>query len=140
MRVSPGKYVDASMDHFSKMFTNQADVTVKWVGDTSKTSVTKNGPNRFYSMLGQSFVNNTVFKADQFHFHAGSEHTIEGERQDLEMHTVNFPEEIGGSAVASALGVFFSVSNYDKSVTDKEVAIIDGFFDSLKWEVTSSDP
>ena len=58
----------------------------------------------------------------QFHFHAASEHTIDGVRQDFEMKTVHYPN--GATAVdepflATELAVMFSVENYDKSVTDE---------------------
>lgn len=67
--------------------------------------------------------------------HAGSEHTIDGERFDLEMHTVHFPSgDAGNGFIASAMGLIFSVDNYDRSVTDDQISIIDNFFDSMRWD------
>ena len=74
--------------------------------------------------------------------HAGSEHTIDGERFDLEMHTVHLKagqdspalEDAGNGFIASAVGLIFSVDNYDRSVTDDEIEIIDKFFDSMQWD------
>lgn len=83
------------------------------------------------------------FGANQFHFHAQSEHTINGKRYDMEMHTVHFPE---GDArrrleekatttdvkiIASAVGLMFDRYNYDKSITADERLIVDQFFDSM---------
>jgi len=71
--------------------------------------------------------------------HAGSEHTIDGERFDLEMHTVHFPADVEPGTlvdgyIASAMGLIFSVDNYDWSVTDEQREIIDRFFDNMQWE------
>ena len=32
------------------------------------------------------------------------------------------------------MGLIFSVDNYDRSVTDDEIEIIDKFFDSMQWD------
>jgi len=60
---------------------------------------------------------NKKFQSVQFHFHAGSEHTIDGKRFDLEMHTVHYPPKVETAAIAAALGIIFDTKNYDKSVT-----------------------
>jgi len=42
------------------------------------------------------------FNGIQFHFHAGSEHTIDGKRHDFEMHTVHYtPATAAGESFAS---------------------------------------
>lgn len=38
------------------------------------------------------------------------------------------------------MGLFFSVNDYTKTVTPAQEAIIDEFFDSLKWSVTDKNP
>lgn len=47
-----------------------------------------------------------TFEGAQFHFHSPSEHTIDGELMDLEVHVVNFFKS-GEESVASVFGVFF---------------------------------
>lgn len=54
----------------------------------------------------------------QFHFHAGSEHTVDGERYDLEMHTVHVADDAAGGFGNAALGIIFSVDKFSDSVTD----------------------
>jgi hypothetical protein len=62
------------------------------------------------------------------------------------MHTVHYPWNKDDPAVkrtgfiAAAMGLMFSVSDFDSSVTDDQVKIIDNFFDSLKWDITKSSP
>jgi len=76
------------------------------------------------------------FSSAQFHFHAKSEHTIDGKRYDFEMHTVHFPDKAQGNdytIVASALGLMFDVDDYDPSITPAEKQVINSFFDSLNF-------
>ena len=94
-------------------------------------------PNYFVSQLAaEVFGADTKFVGQQFHFHAGSEHTIDDERYDLEMHTVHYPEETKEGFFAAALGIVFSAD--EEKVTAKlswaEERIIDTFFDSLQFD------
>jgi carbonic anhydrase len=81
---------------------------------------------------------------EQFHFHSGSEHTINGERFDLEMMSVLSPLKNGTyqyshtSAVEGAISILFSVDSYTVDFSPRQQSIIDNFFDQLKWEDTSS--
>ena len=81
----------------------------------------------------ESLKANKKFQSVQFHFHAGSEHTIDGQRYDLEMHTVHYPPKADNGFIAAALGIIFDTKNYDKSVTPEQVDVIDRFFESMKW-------
>ena len=80
------------------------------------------------------------WEGQQFHFHAGSEHTVNGARQDLEMHTV-FHEVLPGQAsdkpdakfVAAAVGIMFSVNDYNVKLSKAEQLLIDTFFETLDW-------
>ena len=61
------------------------------------------------------------------------------------MHTVHFPNpnneaNTKNGFIAAAMGLFFSVNDYTKTVTPAQEAIIDEFFDSLQWTVTDSNP
>ena len=76
------------------------------------------------------------FNAAQFHFHASSEHTINGKRYDFEMHTVHMPDADSKAGdknkiIASATGLIFDTENYDTSISAEDRKIIDKFFDSL---------
>lgn len=63
-----------------------------------------NGPDRFTGV--------------QFHFHHGSEHTIDGKRHDLEMHTVHTPNEERGQIKYAAVGIMFSVNDYNVDINE----------------------
>ena len=76
-------------------------------------------------------VADNKFNAIQFHFHAESEHTINGKRFDFEMHAVHLANTTKNGIIASAMGVIFDFDDFDKSVTPEQVVIIDRFFDSL---------
>jgi len=83
------------LDRFSKVYTDQTDkIKVYWNGHTSTVKLDKDGMDiqSFYSHIADTTYNTIQrFNGVQFHFHAGSEHTVEGVRQDLEMHTVHLP-------------------------------------------------
>lgn len=128
------------------------NVNIKWVGDTSKVVVADNADvsaaagttSFFYSDFGNTIGLNslggpTSYGANQFHFHTGSEHTIDNVRHDLEMHTVHFPKAAKNGIIAAAMGIFFSVDLYDPKVTDAERAVIDEFFASLNWDADTKD-
>lgn len=84
-------------------------------------------------MFGKNvFGTSLQFNAAQFHFHLASEHTINGRRFDLEMHTVHFPNTESPDIVASALGIIFDTKRYDKKVSADTIEIIDRFFDSMQ--------
>lgn len=56
------------------------------------------------------------------------------------MHTVHLVQSglAGNGFAAAALGIIFDTTNYDKSVTAAEVAVIDKFFENLDF--ASNDP
>jgi carbonic anhydrase len=73
----------------------------------------------------------------QFHFHAGSEHTVDGKRMDLEMHTVHTAAETYNEIGFAAMGIMFSVNEHNVNLTWAERQIVDAFFDGLRWDETS---
>jgi carbonic anhydrase len=136
----------ADDDNFNKMYYNQvktsnpSGVPVKWDGYTSKTEVkypdlvtSKGSTSFFYSDYGATIGGPTQYGADQFHFHTGAEHTIDGVRHPLEMHTVHFPKSPRGGVIAAAMGIFFSADSYTAQLSEAEINVIDTFFDSLRW-------
>ena len=62
------------------------------------------------------------FSGVQFHFHTPSEHTVDGKYYDLEMYTVHLAENWNETAKIkyAAVGLFFSVEDYDLSITVAE--------------------
>lgn len=71
------------------------------------------------------------YSAAQFHFHAKSEHTINGRRYDMEMHTVHLADDDSKSRRlaeagenkgpwASAVGIMFDRVHYDQTLTKEE--------------------
>lgn len=139
------KIYESKDDALTKDYRNQYDATVKVLADTTKVPLVNdvNTANTFTSQLASTvFGTGVTWDGLQFHMHAGSEHTINGKRYDLEMHTVHVKdgasttEDAGNGFVAAAMGLIFDVDDYDKSVTDDQVRIIDTFFDSMKWGTT----
>ena len=119
---------------------------VKWVGDTSKVEVKTpdlakavGSTSFFYSEYGAVIGGPTQYGANQFHFHTGSEHTVDGVRHDLEMHTVHFPKAPEGGVIAAAMGIFFSTTKSTAVLSEADTKIIDDFFDSLKWDDATKD-
>ena len=78
-----------------------------------------------------------IFNGIQFHFHNGAEHTIDGKRHDMEMHTVHQidPKLAGHSEFTyAAVGILFSVEEYTAKLTSSEKEIVDDFFESMSWD------
>ena len=78
-----------------------------------------------------------TYTGQQFHFHAGSEHTIDGERHDLEMYTVHVADDANRAQSSgfgyAAVGIMFSVEHSTAKLNQREQIIIDKFFDSMYW-------
>jgi carbonic anhydrase len=58
-------------------------------------------------------------KLYQFHFHAPSEHTLEGKTLPLELHIIHVDAETGG--FGTVVGIFFEISedpNFDNFYFD----------------------
>jgi len=99
--------IDASVDNFTKHYENiEPDVRkaspskVVWDDDKSTVYVLYDTPDGGMRTRNWYFTSNyasdylwgpKVFYGIQFHLHTGSEHTINGKRYDLEMHTVHLP-------------------------------------------------
>ena len=142
--VPDDKIYKARDDNFNKLYTDQTNAVVHWDGHTSKTTIVNPGEDlqMFSSGFAAKYLQGPErFSGVQFHFHTGSEHTVDGKRHDLEMHTVHVP--VGGAknkVQYAAMGIMFSVNDHTAEATEEEVKIIDDFFDQLKWTQTSSDP
>lgn len=131
-------------DKFFKHYEDFDTSTISWksggyttvIGLPDADPITGGRPNYFtsaYSNITQEF------KGAQFHFHARSEHTINSQQFDFEMHTVHLLDEKKDGYFAGVQGIIFDSKNYDPSVTVEETKIIDAFFDSLKLDQLDPD-
>lgn len=88
------------------------------------------------------------FNAIQFHFHSGSEHTVDGYRYDLEMHTVHVAKEDpdvkltpeGKKIGHAAVGILFDTKYYTAKLSWAQQKVIDNFFDSMTWDDVTGAP
>ena len=76
------------------------------------------------------------FNAEQFRFHHPSEHTVNGKYYDIEMQVYHDAKEFNDTAKIKygAVSVFFSVKNYDLSVSTAENDTVKDFFKNLKFD------
>jgi len=129
-------------DMFTKDYTNQKAANPKFNGHTNQVNLDiATTTNQFTSKIASNiFGADTVWEGQQFHFHAGSEHTVDGVRQDLEMHTVHYPKK-SNEFIAAAMGIMFSVEDYTADLSWAEREVIDNFFESLQWtDATEAGP
>ena len=85
---------------------------VNWNGHTSQVDLTPN-TNGFRKQVDGGYQQQiyysgpTDFNSIQFHFHSGSEHTVDGYRFDLEMHTVHTTATTLDGIGFAAVGILF---------------------------------
>ena len=144
----PYKRYPATDDQYRKSYSNQFASALTFNGHTTQLDLDPNdGVNTFNSKMGEKLFGSVKeFNGVQFHFHAGSEHTIDGKRHDFEMHTVHLTKDTAadgntspwtgqaGGIGAAAVGIMFSVNEYTANLTWAEQQVIDTFFDSLKLD------
>ena len=95
----------------------------------------------FRSELGtQIFGANNMWRGSHMNIRAGSEHTIDGERQDLELQLFHTPEsEDETEFTASVVSILFSVENFTTNLSWAEERLIDTFFESMQLDDTSDE-
>ena len=135
--------IDADEDELAKVYSNQKGVVNTNNGHTVQVGIKPEeatNVNMFSSMVSPDVYGGPeVFDGQQFHFHSGSEHTVDGKRFDLEMHTVHYPKKAGVNGfIAAAVGIIFDINDYTATLTKAEEMLIDNFFDSLKWSEMGS--
>lgn len=119
--ISPGKlgfkdYTEVTFDKDNLKLTYEdvASTTVKWdtAGLTSKTEIAATGKQLLNSDLAGTapFSTEKQFEGAQFHFHRKSEHKIDGQQFDLEMHIVhmNKASTPTNAFFGGVLGIIFS--------------------------------
>lgn len=88
---------------------------------------------------GSININGTEFFLHQCHWHAPSEHTINGRRYDLELHMVHESAKVNGKSRIAVIGLMYKIgrpdrllnklSKYIKTMMDNEVERSIGVFD-----------
>ena len=93
--------IDIKTTSAEKMSPDSGAVEVNYAKEIQKTE--NNGHSIQISDSGTAKINGRDFELTQFHFHAQSEHTIDGKHYPMEAHFVNTAQD-GRIAV---IGVFF---------------------------------
>lgn len=136
-----GKYLNIAKDLFNSEYTNvRKKVKVDWASQAVKVSLAEevNANNFFKSDIAmtQYSAATNEFKANQFRFHHPSEHTVNGKYYDLEMQIYHDAKEFNDTANIKygAVALFFSVKNYDQSISTAENETIKDFIQNLKFD------
>jgi len=82
-------------DNFNRIYDDMENQEVRWTDTTSMVEAygdrDRNKIYGFTSDLGYKWGYSRNWLLKQFHFHSHSEHSIDGEFFDLEMHAVHSP-------------------------------------------------
>jgi len=124
--------------------------TIKYTADNTGGSDAPQSEMFFTSgyMLDMGSVG--AFEVAQFHIHMPSEHTVEGQQMDAEIHWVHFSHNINDIladtadedetyALASALGIMFSLeAEVDSDIEAAAFAFLDWIKDDLDNDPTET--
>lgn len=100
--------IDIPSAETEEMTPDNGTITLNYGKDI--TNAENNGHSIQISDGGQAVINGRNFELSQFHFHAESEHTVDGEHYPMEAHFVNTSQD-GRIAV---IGVFFKEGSENK--------------------------
>lgn len=100
--------IDIQSAKAEKMTADTGTISVNYSPDITKAE--NNGHSIQMTDGGEAVINGRHFALTQFHFHAESEHTIDGKHYPLEAHFVNTAQD-GRIAV---IGVFFKEGTENK--------------------------
>lgn len=135
---------------FNKLYSNIKEQTIKWTGYTSQVDyVATQGPNFLTSPYNWKHRETShLWQAAQLHWHAGSEHTVDGKRFPLELHVVHTPvykttkvnKDDNNDYIYAVLGVIFDTEKTGLEDNQEVVAAVDALFDSLKWDDVTTQP
>lgn len=145
-----GAPVPKEHDSVFKQYENiKKDVHLTWVGDTMKVKVhpSEKPKNYFTSKVAKELFGavGDKFEIAQFHFHSPSEHTINGEHFDVEIHFVHTlklnatVDEDGnpidpGKLKYAVIGLLFDEHRFDKRITAAGNQTVQRFFDTLNLD------
>ena len=131
--------LDTRDDAFNIFGSNEKQQTVIWNGFTSQVNM-KTGNGGFWSQFAWNDIGSSrSYSAVQYHWHAQSEHTIEGQRFDLELHIVHAPNKPykvtnNNGFKYAVLGIIFDTENHNADLNDNQEKLIDAMFDSMAWD------
>jgi carbonic anhydrase len=95
--TTSAKYDTANDFKFEKTYKNVSSPSTSSPYGTSTNQIQVDSVEQgFTSTYGEKLTAPAAFSANQFHWHAGSEHTVDDVRMDMEMHTVHFPAAPAG--------------------------------------------
>ena len=100
--------IDIVTDKAVKMTPDAGTLTIDYGKDVTKAE--NNGHSIQITDGGKAVINGRNFELSQFHFHAESEHTVDGKHYPIEAHFVNTAQD-GRIAV---IGVFFKKGTENK--------------------------
>ena len=133
-----GKAIPAELDHLDLHFKDPASgAKINW-SMLNLNLVIADPDSYFRSQLVTDLYGSQTdkFMAKSFHFHRTSEHIINGNDIDLELHisqpATPAPKSIEEFLVAP-VGIFFSVENFDAAVSQTTKSVIWNFFDNLQF-------
>ena len=116
-------------DGYVSLTTDYSPLTVS--GTFTKYSYLVDSASSDYGTLTIETDSGTrVYTAQQFHFHAPSEHTFDGDHADLELHIVHLTSD---SRIA-VIGLFFDADSDDDNETIQEV--IDSYGGSKEIDIS----
>jgi len=86
---------------FNFQYTDLHDAEVRVKGFTVQVDFKDQSQDNFFEtqIPATEYGGPEKMNALQFHFHAKSEHTIDGQQYDFEMHTVHLPEDYAKKAL-----------------------------------------
>ncbi|CAI8583855.1 unnamed protein product [Vicia faba] len=95
------------------------DIQLKWQGDA-----------------GSININATEFFLRQMHWHSPSEHTINGQRYDMELHMVHESLKINGKSKIAVVGLLYKIGGPDPLLT--KCKLMEGTFKgvALRWNMS----
>lgn len=100
--------IDIPTSKIESINSDEGQLTLNY--DTNITSVENNGHSIEVTDGGQAILNGRNFTLTQFHFHAESEHTVDGKYYPMEGHFVNTTQ----SGRIAVIGVFYQAGAENK--------------------------
>ena len=142
--VSTATVLNWKYDQPNQIFTDLLHAKVKWNDYSSVISI----PDKNALYAFQSWHSWTIMKTVSLWFgtkiewHAPAEHTINGQKYDLEMQLYmkpSFERRDGRQFKGSAIGILFDTKNETRDNFESwEIKVIDDMFDSLHWNVSDN--
>lgn len=101
--------INIETKNVEKMKDDVGTIDLNYSADITKAE--NNGHSIQLTDSGSALINGRNFELTQFHFHAKSEHTVDGEHYPVEAHFVN----TGQDGRVAVIGVFFTEGKENKA-------------------------